>query len=161
DGTSSPRGDNVQYIIQIPPHQLEQIRPVGEITSTIDPWIQGRVSRIVGQIGSGPLPRGAARALSSNSPDAAATGSQACALAEDSTQIPIPEIADDSEAALAANPVDESNSPERAGNESLMKPDPQGDGFTLPQGLQTQVRTNPDVSTEPARDDSWGDISGR
>ncbi len=162
DGTTSPQGDNVQYIIQISPDQLDQVRSVGEITSTIDPSIQGRVSQIVVQVGSGPLPRDAGRALSSNVPSAASPITQAVALADDAAQIPIPEIADAPQAALASRPSTDAELRGRAGSESLMKPDPQGSGFSLPEGLQTPVRTNPAVSTDPAaRDDSWADISGR
>lgn len=158
DGTTSPRGDNVQYIIQIPPHQLDQIRSVGEITSTIDPAIQGRVSQVVVQIGTGPLPRDAGRALSSTHSSATSI-SQAVAFAEDTAQIPIPELRDDLQATLVTRP----SGTARSGSEAVMKPDPQSGGFTLPEGLQTPVRTNPDVSTDPApqRDDSWEDLSGR
>lgn len=158
DGTTSPRGDNVQYIIQISPHQLDQIRSVGEITSTIDPAIQGRVSQIVVQIGTGPLPRDAGRALSSTD-SAPASVTQAVALAEDAAQLPIPELADDPQA-RKPRPSGAAKFAGRSGSEALMKPDPQGGGLTLPEGLQTPVRTNPEVSTDP-RQDSWDDISGR
>ena len=161
DGTTSSRGDNVQYIIQIPPHQLDQVRSVGEITSTIDPSIQGRVSQIVVQIGTGPLPRDAGRALSHSAP-AAAPVAQAVALADDAAEIPIPEMPADSQAALASKAAGKPGLAAESGSESLMKPDPQGSGFQFPEGLQTPVRTNPEVSTEPAtRNDAWDDISGR
>jgi len=161
DGTTSSRGDNVQYIIQIPPHQLDQIRSVGEITSTIDPSIQGRVTQIVVQIGSGPLPRDTGRALSHSATTAAAVA-QAVALADDAAEIPIPEMAADSQAALASKAAGKPGLAAESGSESLMKPDPQGSGFQFPGGPQTPVRTNPDVSTEPAaRNDAWDDISGR
>jgi len=161
DGTTSSRGDNVQYIVQIPPHQLDQIRSVGEITSTIDPSIQGRVTQIVVQIGTGPLPRDAGRALSHSAPTAAPVA-QAVALADDAAEIPIPEMPADSQAALASKAAGGPGLAAESGSESLMKPDPQGSGFQFPGGPQTPVRTNPEVSTEPAaRNDAWDDISGR
>ena len=114
DGTTSSRGDNIEYIVQIPPEQLQQIRSLGEITSAIDPSVQGRVSRIVVKIGNQPLPRiaGQSAALPAK-------------LASDESIIPIPEMSD----ALAANALQSSNAA------SSMKPDPQG-GISLPESAQ-------------------------
>ncbi|TWT76332.1 hypothetical protein CA13_68260 [Planctomycetes bacterium CA13] len=50
-------GDGVEYIIQVPPDQMEQLRQSGEISSRIDPRVQGHVSRVVIRVGNGPLPR--------------------------------------------------------------------------------------------------------
>ncbi len=47
----------VEYIIQIPPDQLHEIERVGEISSVIDPAVRGHVSRVIIQVGNGPLPR--------------------------------------------------------------------------------------------------------
>jgi hypothetical protein len=150
DGTTSPRGDNVEYIIQIPPDQLDQIKSIGEITSTIDPEIQGRISKVVVRVGTAKLPRDAGRAAS------VAAVSQAAALGDDA-QIPIPEISD---SAIAQAQNDRADSP---GSEALMKPDPQAGGFALPDSLANPVRTNPAVSTDPAanRDNQWNDIRGQ
>lgn len=152
DGTTSPRGDNVEYIIQIPPAQLDQIKSIGEITSAIDPEIQGRISKVVVRVGTAKLPRDAGRAAS------VAAVSQAAAL-DDDAQIPIPEISDTAiaQAPTARAQTDRADSP---GSEALMKPDPQAGGFALPDSLANPVRTNPAVSTEPAanRDNQWNDI---
>jgi len=152
DGTTSPRGDNVEYIIQIPPDQLDQIKSIGEITSAVDPEIQGRISKVVVRIGTEKLPRDAGRAATVASvSQAAATG--------DNAQIPIPEISD-SQSTIAQTPTKQGDAP---GSEALMKPDPQAGGFALPDSLSNPVRTNAAVSTDPAanRDNQWNDIRGR
>ncbi|HBJ35646.1 MAG TPA: hypothetical protein DDZ51_13055 [Planctomycetaceae bacterium] len=150
DGTTSPRGDNVEYIIQIPPDQLDQIRSIGEITSAVDPAIQGRISKVVVRVGTDKLPRDAGRA---------ATVAAASQAGGDNAQMAIPEIGD-SQNAIAQSQTDRGNQP---GSEALMKPDPQAGGFTLPDSLANPVRTNPSVSTDPAanRDNQWSDIGGR
>jgi len=153
DGTTSPRGDNVQYIIQIPPHQLDQIKSIGEITSAIDPSIQGRVSSIIVRVGTEPLPRIAGQATATQ--DVARTSGN-----DDDAQIPIPEMRVSADA-IAAKSASRATTP---GSEAMMKPDPQAGGFTLPDSLSNPVRTNPSVSTDPAttgRDNRWDDIRGR
>lgn len=150
DGTTSPRGDNVEYIIQIPPDQLGQIKSIGEITSAVDPEIQGRISKVIVRVGTDKLPRDAGRTA------AVAAVSHASG---DDAQIPIPEISDGhSKLAQAAG-----NRGDSPGSEAMMKPDPQSGGFALPDSLSNPVRTNPAVSTDPAasRDNQWSDIGGR
>ncbi len=153
DGTTSPRGDNVEYIIQILPDQLDQIKSIGEITSAIDPEIQGRISKVVVRVGTEKLPRDAGRAAS------VAAVSRSNERDGDDALIPIPEI-NDNQNAFAQSRVDQGDSP---GSEALMKPDPQSGGFALPDSLANPVRTNPAVSTDPAanRDNQWSDIGGR
>ena len=52
-----PDGDQgVEYIIQIPPEQLADIERMGEVSSTIDPAVRGRVSRVIVKVGTEPLP---------------------------------------------------------------------------------------------------------
>jgi hypothetical protein len=155
DGTASSRGDNVEYIIQIPPQHLDQIRSAGEITSAIDPSIQGRVSRVVVKVGTGPLPKDAGRisAVADSSSQAAAGSAEARG---DGAAIAIPELAVD---ALAQAAVQRGTGP---GSESLMKPDPQVGGFALPDSY-TPARTNPAVSTDPAAAprENWGNLLGQ
>jgi len=137
DGTTSSRGDNIEYIVQIAPEQLQQIRSIGEITSTIDPSVQGRVSRIVVKVGNGPLPRIAGRAtVSSTAAHTSFATPSSTAANSDQDAIPRPEILDPvanknvSTTALAENSL--------RTTESLMKPDPQGSGgFALPESLQS------------------------
>ncbi len=50
-------GGGVEYIIQVPPEQLSRLQETGEITSVIDPQVQGHVSRVVIKVGNDPLPR--------------------------------------------------------------------------------------------------------
>ncbi|QDT13041.1 hypothetical protein [Planctomycetes bacterium K23_9] len=52
DGTGG-----VEYLVQVSPDKLAQVRQTGEITSTIPSEIQGHVSRVVIRVGDGPLPR--------------------------------------------------------------------------------------------------------
>lgn len=157
DGTTSPRGDNVEYIIQIPPDQLDQIKSIGEITSAIDPEIQGRISKVVVRVGTDKLPRDAGRAATIAA--ASRSNPRSNELGGDDALIPIPEI-NDSQNAIAQARTDQGDSP---GSEALMKPDPQAGGFALPGSLGNPVRTNPAVSTDPAanRDNQWSDIRGQ
>ena len=146
DGTTSPQGDNIEYIVQIAPEQLQQLKSIGEITSSIDPTVQGRVSRIVVKIGTGPLPQDAGRtskpALSVQN-SSGRTGN-AFADAADNIDIPRPQITG------AVAPVQLANDPRglpgASRNESLLKPDPQG--FAMPESVSgagqsalDQVRT--------------------
>lgn len=57
DRNAGPPDGSLEYIIQISPDMVGSIEKVGEITSTIDPSIAGRVSRVIVRIGDGPLPR--------------------------------------------------------------------------------------------------------
>ncbi len=50
-------GDGVQYIVQVPTSELDQLETIGEITSVIDPSVRGQVSKIVIRVGDAPLPR--------------------------------------------------------------------------------------------------------
>ncbi len=146
DGTTSPQGDNIEYIVQIAPDQLQQLKSIGEITSTIDPAVQGRVSRIVVKIGTGPLPQDAGRtskpALSVQ--NGSGRPGNAFADAADNIDIPRPQITG------AVAPVQLASDPRglasTSRNESLLKPDPQG--FTMPDSVSSagqsaldQVRT--------------------
>lgn len=47
----------VEYIIQIPPEQLEDVRRSGQIDSAIPREIRGHVSRVIIRVGDGDLPR--------------------------------------------------------------------------------------------------------
>ena len=139
DGTTSSRGDNIEYIVQISPDQAKQLGSIGEITSTIDPSIQGRVSRIVVRIGDGPLPKLAGRVTPA--PSSLQARTSAPIGNGDEQIVPIPEIVDSVS----------STSPTRStgmSSESVMKPDPQGSSFQMPESLQAgatsaleQVRT--------------------
>ncbi len=134
DGTTSMRGDNVEYIVQISPEQLRQTSSFGEITSTIDPSIQGRVSRIVVRVGTGELPRDAGRATPEKEFRTAKADRSA-----DNDVLPIPEITDSLAVKSAASSRDGMQTNEAT--ESLMKPDPQGSGFQLPDSLRNGGQT--------------------
>lgn len=57
DSSLGAKADSLEYIVQISPDMVGSIEKVGELTSTIDPAIRGRVSKVVVRIGNGPLPR--------------------------------------------------------------------------------------------------------
>jgi len=178
DGTTSPAGDNIEYIVQISPDQLNQVGSIGEITSAIDPSVQGRVSRIVVRIGDGRLPRNAGREnqLASRTTQV-----------DDEKTVPIPQIINGVAVTSVAG-----RSPSPGTNAAMMKPDPQTGGFTIPDNMQTgtqsafdQVRgglsqtidslgaqarsavdnmTNPSMTGQPQlgnRDDRWDDLTKR
>ncbi|TWU20146.1 hypothetical protein Pla52o_46600 [Novipirellula galeiformis] len=50
-------GGGVEYIIQVPAEQVDRLQETGEISSVIDPQVQGHVSRVVIRVGNQPLPR--------------------------------------------------------------------------------------------------------
>lgn len=152
DGTQSARGDNIEYIIQVPPDQLDDIRRAGEVTSTLDPAIAGRVVRVVFRIGTESLPRDAGHAV------AVAPANPLPADPLDHASLPIPQFGDADSIPVAA--LGEGGS----ASQSLMKPDPQSEGFTLPPSVRATVGTNPSVSTDPVtteRDNRWSDIRGQ
>ncbi|MGV3482821.1 MAG: hypothetical protein ACO1RT_00235 [Planctomycetaceae bacterium] len=131
DGTTSQRGDNVQYIVQISPDQVQQLSAIGEITSTIDPSIQGRVSQIVVKVGTGPLPKDGGRVVFIET----STGSGKLAQdippsLDDAQVVPIPEIKDTAVRTNSANAFAVASAADRSA--SVMKPDPQGPGFQMP-----------------------------
>ena len=103
-GWQSDNNGGVEYIIQVSPEQLEQVRESGQITSAIDPAVQGHVSRIVVRVGNNPLPRITPPGLS------------VAKLQGDQAVVPVPMlIAGQSQTKV-----------------TLMKPDPQG-GLDLPE----------------------------
>lgn len=166
DGTKSPQGDNIEYIIQIPPDQLDEVKKLGEITSTLDPTVANRVVKVIVRVGTEPLPRNAGNLAarptlptlsrsgqSSLGADTVVPGDQA-----DHSPLPIPEFP------VPEDLVNGPGQPGRSTTESLMKPDPQSGGFALPPSTLSPVGTNPNVSTEPVeteRENRWADIRGQ
>lgn len=166
DGTKSPQGDNIEYIIQIPPDQLDEVKRLGEITSTLDPTVANRVVKVIVRVGTAPLPRNAGNlavrptspTLSQAGPSAAAWGTEVRGDQADHSPLPIPEFP--AAESLAGGPSEA----ELSSSESLMKPDPQTGGFALPPSTLSPVGTNPNVSTEPVateRENHWADIRGQ
>jgi len=158
DGTQSDRGDNIRYIVQVPPDQLDEIRRAGEVTSTLDPEVAGRVVQIVFRIGTDPLPRDAGRVISQ--PAAASP----TADPSDHASLPIPQFSPADSLAAAPPPDLGGPAEDGSGSQSLLKPDPQAEGFTLPSTVRSAVGTNPNVSTDPVtadRDNRWSDIRGQ
>jgi len=140
DGTTSSRGDNIEYIVQISPDQLQQMRSIGEITSAVDPSVQGRVSRIVVKIGNDPLPKIAGRSIASET--ASNSNSRATAVFAgqgDDAMVSIPEILDS--VAIQSPTYNSSRQGSASKNASLMKPDPQGGGFSMPESMQTGAQS--------------------
>lgn len=56
-GWESDGRDGYRYIIQIPAEQLREVERTGQITSQLPEDLRGRVSSVVVQVGSDPLPR--------------------------------------------------------------------------------------------------------
>ncbi|NNE00972.1 MAG: hypothetical protein HKN47_26955, partial [Pirellulaceae bacterium] len=118
----------VEYLVQVTPQQLERVRESGEITSTIHPSVQGRVTRVVVRVGTGALPR-INPIANDESPSSADMVNHS---ADDRLPVPTPQIMASSD------------------RERVMKPDPQG-GFDLPPSLaQAGGRgTNNDLRNDP------------
>lgn len=101
DGTGG-----VEYLVQVSPDKLAQVRSTGEISSTIPAEIRGHVSRVVIRVGDGPLPRTISSAMQQSA--------EADRLsAADHQNVPIPQ--------MGSQPADQF--------ERVMKPQ---DGFTFP-----------------------------
>ncbi|MDF1841051.1 MAG: hypothetical protein P1U77_06410 [Rubripirellula sp.] len=125
----------VEYIIQIPPDQLQELPRLGQISSTIDPAVRGRVSRVVVQIGEGPLPRITPQEMPSNIGRSANLGVGGAGIAaEDAALIPIPEMSDSSMVIPIAGI-------ESGSSQAVMKPQTgnttSASGFALPPSLSS------------------------
>ncbi len=166
DGTKSPQGDNIEYIIQIPPDQLDDVQRLGEITSTLDPTVANRVVKVIVRVGTEPLPRNAGNlavrptspALSQSGQASPGVGAAVAGDQADHSPLPIPEFPTLDKLAGVSGKSGVSPS------ESAMKPDPQTGGFALPPSTLSPVGTNPNVSTEPVateRENHWADIRGQ
>lgn len=118
-GWQPDNNGGVEYIIQVSADDLKEIERLGEITSAINPTVQGYVSRVVVRVGNGPLPRKTPENLRRQLPSQAAN---------DYSSIPIPEMVD-TERAIPIPSLASANSDRQA---AVMKP--QSDGFKLPQG---------------------------
>lgn len=89
-----PDGDGgVEYIIQVPPDQIERLQQTGEITSVIAPEVQGHVSRVILRVGTGTLPRETPANLLGRTASLGSTGGHELG-ASDVAPIPIPEMVD-------------------------------------------------------------------
>ncbi|MEE2938427.1 MAG: hypothetical protein VYA84_20760 [Planctomycetota bacterium] len=136
----------VEYIIQVPPEQLQELPRLGQISSTIDPAVRGQVSRVVVQIGEGPLPRITPPAMPSKSGRSANFGVGGAGIAaEDAALIPIPEMSDSSMVIPIAGI-------ESGSNQAVMKPQTgntmSASGFALPPSLSSPApATTPQVET--------------
>lgn len=128
-GWQSDNNGGVEYIVQISPTELGEIRRLGEITSSIDPQVAGRVSRIKIQVGSGTLPRETPASRHAQSSGRNAKGLE---TASDRMAVPIPKMRELSLAAPIRSPdnrsltnVADRSAPTRA---AVMKPDPDNAG---------------------------------
>lgn len=124
--------DGVEYTIQVSPTELDDIRRIGEITSTIDPQVAGHVSRIKIVVGTETLPKQTPKHLAGTP---VSNHSDSYWSEIDNTAVPIPEIDSRGQAIpLAAN----GNAISR--RTRVMKPDPQtgttNNGFAMPPSLQ-------------------------
>ncbi len=112
----------VDYTIQIPPEQVDQLRQGGTISSAIDPQVCGHISRVIVKVGKAPLPRITPSGLVEHrsSPVIVAAHSSAA----DRAHVPVPEI---------------NSSDGRSPHSILLKPDAndpgRGPGMALPPSL--------------------------
>jgi hypothetical protein len=125
----------VEYVIQIPPDQLGELERVGQISSVIDPAVRGSVSRIIVQVGEGPVPRiSVPRIMPPERQPSNAIGqdSRNGIPAADVAAVPIPELRD----GLTSSQIDGVDS---LASQSVMKPQTGdltgGAGFALPPSL--------------------------
>ncbi len=128
-------GGGVEYVIQVPADQWDRVKELGEISSVIDPQVQGRVSRVIIRVGSSPLPR-TAPALSASSPTSnTRPASSSVVAAVDLTPVPIPEMSDGRYDVPIPGERRVTGDVLRSSSEAVMKPDPAdppGSGFSLP-----------------------------
>ncbi|MFK8112291.1 MAG: hypothetical protein AB8B91_08815 [Rubripirellula sp.] len=110
----------VEYIVQVSPDDLQDIERLGEISSAIDPKVQGHVSRVIIRVGRGPLPR-------KTPPNLAQRSRNAADIAADYSAVPIPEM-QDSRRAIPIAGVASQRGQRQA---EVMKPQT-GGGFNLP-----------------------------
>lgn len=141
-GWQPDREGGVEYIIQVPPDQIEQLQKTGEISSVIAPEVQGRVSRVIIRVGEGPLPR-EMPAMLPNQASSLRTGSDvlgssaalgnsvANSYLADATPVPIPEMVD----STMAQPIAGLRPGSLTGEQAVLKPDtnaPPGTGYGFP-----------------------------
>ncbi len=81
----------VEYIVQVTPEEFEYAKKAGEISSTVDASVRGRVSRFVLRVGNGQLPRDAGPPPATV---AQAQGFENLGGLADRDHVPIPEIPD-------------------------------------------------------------------
>ena len=91
-GWQPDRDGGVEYIIQVPPDQLERLQEIGEISSVIDPQVRGRVSRVIIRVGTGPLPKETPPTMGDRSVSMGGNVPLAYADASDAAPLPIPEM---------------------------------------------------------------------
>ena len=153
-GWHSDDNGGVEYIVQISPTELSEIRRLGEITSLIDPQVAGRVSRIRIQVGSGTLPRETPAIRNAQSSGRNRKGLE---TASDRMAVPIPEMRELSLAAPIRSPdnhsltnVADRSAPTKA---TVMKPDPDNAGpigFQFPSSGNAAGTTTDNFRSETA-----------
>lgn len=163
DGTRSKEGDNLEYIIQIPPDQIGRLQRVGEITSVLDPSISARVSKIVVRVGNGTIPRNAGDLISAQE-ESALTPKEMRTIVfnegDEQVDIETPKLM-----ATPRTVTDSDRIAAHGGSStatSRMKPAQQyTNGINVPSSLPSTVTASSEVSTEPIttnRTNQWTDI---
>lgn len=148
----------VEYIIQLHPEEVRELHSLGEVTSVIDPAVQGRVSRIVLRVGDSELPRQMPMHLAKKS---AASSSRADESVEtnDYTPIAIPQLGD----APAELPLMALNAAINSRPGAAMKPQTSGaapSGLSLPPSLAvdstSSFQTGTNGASTPSTDPNLG-----
>ncbi len=143
-------GGGVEYVIQVQPDQWDNVKRLGEISSTIDPEVQGRVSRVIIRVGNERLPRvtpplprntqtSSYNQFQPGTPTDGRTNPSGNIAAVDLVPVPIPEMADVRSVVPIPGGSGSAVGYGAPSSASMMKPDPanpQGGGFSLPESLQ-------------------------
>ncbi|MEM6777630.1 MAG: hypothetical protein AAF670_08225 [Planctomycetota bacterium] len=126
--------DGVRYIVQVSPSEMGQLARVGEVSSKIDPLVQGRVSEVVIRVGDAVPPRITPKFLQTGPATRAVTGA-------DAVPMPIPSIATDARSLPNRDGDNRSST-------AVMKPAPQSGGMNLP-GSFSMPSTAPATAGDP------------
>ena len=148
----------VEYIIQLHPDEVQELRSLGEVTSVIDPAVQGHVSRIVLRVGDSELPRQMPKHLANKS-SASSTQADKSMETNDYTPIAIPQLGD----SPAEVPLLALNAAVNSRPGAAMKPQTGGtasSGLSLPPSLAvdsaSSFQTSANGATTPSTDPNPG-----
>ena len=148
----------VEYVIQIPPDQLHELERIGEVSSAIDPAVQGHVSRVIIRVGNSSLPRITPPGLARRSELPSRNGG--VMVVSDQSPVPIPEMDQRSQAMpipnLGSNAFDAVAQAGQSDHAAVMKPDTNdprnGPGFSFP-SVPSSLRDTAAGATDGIRRD--------
>ncbi|QDT03386.1 hypothetical protein K227x_17680 [Rubripirellula lacrimiformis] len=173
--------DGIEYLVQVPPADIDRLQRIGEVSSAVDPRVRGHVTRVVIRVGTGPLPRRMPPGLPpiqdlyvQNSAGQKSTD-QISNDQRDLAPVAIPQIGDPHSAA-APTAADLSVASKPAGKRDLasaddgqvklMKPDPQagqnsGTGYNFPTSPIPPSLQNAAANLQSTIDQAGREINNR